>query len=83
MELKSILLVSLVVQHRQKQSPEQRLGIQAAIRVVYRTAKPRAHSSIPAAAAGRLDYDDTAAAPVRAGTWHGRKWSPARKWAVH
>ena len=62
-----------MVQRRQKQSPKPRLGIQAVIRVVKRTAKPRAHDSTPVAAAGRPDGEDTAAAPVGAGAWHGRK----------
>jgi hypothetical protein len=43
-----------------------------------RTAKPRAHGSIPAAAAGRPDRDDTATAgePVGGGALDGQKWSP-------
>ena len=50
-----------------KNSPRrQRLGIQAVIRVVKRTAKPRAHGSFPAAVAGRPHSDDPATAPVRA-----------------
>ena len=44
-----------------------------------RTAKTLAHDSIPAAAAGRPDGDDTSAAPVGAGAWHCRKWSPEAK----
>ena len=50
-----------------KNSPRRpRLGIQAVIRVVKRTAKPRAHGSFPAAVAGRPHSDDPATAPVRA-----------------
>ncbi len=41
-----------------------------------KTAKPRAHGSIPAAAAGKPDRDDTATEPVGAGALDGRKWSP-------
>ncbi len=42
--------------------------------------KSRAHSSIPAAAAGLLDRDDhTATAPVGAGALHGQKWSRENK----
>ena len=39
-------------------------------------AKLLADGSIPAAAAGQQDSDNTAAAPVGAGAIHGRKWSP-------
>ncbi len=43
-----------------------------------RTAESRAHGSIPAAAAGRPDRDDTATElePVGAGALDGRNWSP-------
>ena len=44
-----------------------------------RTAKPQAQGSIPAAAAGRPDRDDTATGPVGAGALDGRKWSPEAK----
>ena len=44
-----------------------------------RTAKPQAQGSIPAAAAGRPDRDDTATEPVGAGALDGRKWSPEAK----
>ncbi len=44
-----------------------------------RIVKPRAHTSIPAAAAGRPGSDDTATAPVRAGSSQGGKWSPEAK----
>ena len=47
-----------------------------------RIAKARAHDSIPVAAAGRPDGDDTAAAPVGSGAWHCRKWSPEAKSAA-
>ena len=42
------------------------LCIQAVIRVVKRTAKPRANDSFPAAVAGRPDSNDPATAPVGA-----------------
>ena len=46
-----------------------------------RTAKPQAQGSIPAAAAGRPNRDDTATEPVGAGALDGRKWSPeAKNW---
>ncbi len=53
--------------------------MQAAKRVVQRIAKPRAHGSIPAIAAGRPGSEDTVTAPAGAGASHIKKWFPETK----